>query len=206
MTRGNIIGIILAGGRAERLGGLGKASLELAGKTLIDRAIDRLRPQCNGLILNINDAGTAEWPFPVVPDLTADRLGPLGGVLAGLDWVAAHAPSAEMMASVPVDGPFLPHDLIARLLTARERNQAVIACAASQGRRHGVYSLWPVSLHADLRQALLQEDVRKVDRYLIRHKVAISEWDAVPIDPFFNINTPDDLAQARNLAAQFPQF
>lgn len=140
----------------------------------------------------------------IVRDQTADRLGPLGGVLAGLDWVADHAHAAELMATIPVDGPFLPRDLIARLHDAREQTRAEIACAASDGRRHGVYALWPISLRGNLRQALMQEDVRKVDRFLARHAVALSEWETARIDPFFNINTTDDREKARGLTAQFP--
>lgn len=206
MAEGKIVGMILAGGRAERLGGRGKADLDLAGAPLIIRAIRRLQPQCASLVLNINDADAADWQLPVVRDQTAERLGPLGGVLAGLDWIAEHAPAAELMATIPVDGPFLPHDLIARLRDEREQAGAEIACAASNGRRHGVYALWPISLREDLRQAVMREDVRKVERFLARHTIAVSEWGTAPIDPFFNINTPDDLENARNLAAQFPAF
>lgn len=165
-----------------------------------------MQPQCASLVLNINDANATDWQLPIVRDQSAKQLGPLGGVLAGLDWIAEHAPAAELMATIPVDGPFLPRDLVARLRDGREQARAEIACAASGGRRHGVYALWPISLRADLRQALMQEDIRKVDRFLARHTISVSEWGITPIDPFFNINTPGDLEKAQNLAAQFPAF
>lgn len=157
---------------------------------LIARAIRRLQPQCASLVLNINDANATDWQLPIVRDQSAEQLGSLGGVLAGLDWTAEHAPAAELMATIPVDGPFLPRDLVARLRDGREQARAEIACAASGGRRH----------------ALMQEDIHKVDRFLARHTVSVSEWDITPIAPFFNINTPGDLERARNLAAQFPAF
>lgn len=199
----SVIGIVLAGGRAERLGGRGKAHLELGGATLMERAIGRLRPQCTGIIVNLNERLPVPGDLPLVSD-AVQRLGPLAGILAGLEWIAKHAPATALMASAPVDGPFLPHDFVERLHAALRRQGATIACAASAGRRHGVYGLWPVSLAADLRQALLEEDIRKVNLYLARHRVAIHDWPIRPADPFFNVNTPDDLAEARDLASRHP--
>ncbi|MEZ5762841.1 MAG: molybdenum cofactor guanylyltransferase MobA [Xanthobacteraceae bacterium] len=201
----SVTGIVLAGGRAERLGGEGKAHLEWSGATLVQRVIDRLGPQCTRLIVNLNDPLPVPDGFPVVRD-AVPQLGPLGGILAGLEWTAQHAPEATLMASAPVDGPFLPRDLVERLHAVREQEDATIACATSGGRQHGVYALWPVSLAADLRRALLQEDIRSVNRYLARHRVARHEWPTAPADPFFNINTPDDLAQARDIASRHPAF
>lgn len=201
----SVIGIVLAGGRAERLGGAGKAHLELGGATLMQRVIDRLRPQCARLIVNLNDPPPVSDGLPVVSD-AVPQLGPLGGILAGLEWTAQHAPEAALMASAPVDGPFLPRDLVERLHAVRAPEDATIACAASGGRQHGVYALWPVSLAADLRRALLQEDVRTVNRYLARHRIARHEWPTSPADPFFNVNTPDDLARARDIASRHPEF
>ena len=201
----SVIGIVLAGGRAERLGGRGKAHLELGGVTLMQRVIGRLRPQCASLLLNLNEPLPVAGDLPVVSD-AVPRLGPLSGILAGLEWIAQHAPATTLMASAPVDGPFLPPDLIARLHAAREREGATIACAASGGQQHGVYGLWPVSLAADLRRTLLDEDTRTVNRYLARHRVARHEWPTAPADPFFNVNTPDDLARARDIACRHPEF
>jgi molybdopterin-guanine dinucleotide biosynthesis protein A len=202
----SVIGIVLAGGRGERLGGRGKAHLEISNDiTLMQRVIGRLRPQCANLLVNVNEELPVSDGFPVVSD-AVPQLGPLGGILAGLEWTAQHAPETTLMASAPVDAPFLPRDLVERLHAAREQAGATIACAASGGRQHGVYALWPVSLAADLRRALLQEDIRTVNRYLARHRLARHEWPTTPADPFFNVNTPDDLAQARDIASRHPEF
>ncbi|WP_034465850.1 molybdenum cofactor guanylyltransferase MobA [Afipia sp. P52-10] len=204
-AQSKVFGIILAGGRAERLGGRGKADLSIGDETLVARAIRRLRPQCAGLVLNSNEP--AQHPaLPIAPDPVAERLGPLSGVLAGLDWIAVHAPDVALAVTVPVDGPFLPANLVARLSQARDDARAEIACAASNGRRHGVYALWPVSLRSALRDALLTQHLRKVDHFLARYQIAVSPWDTTPADPFFNINTPADLDHARALIVQFPDF
>lgn len=201
----SVIGIVLAGGRAERLGGCGKAHLELGGATLMQRVIDRLRPQCTGLIVNLNERRPVPDNLPIVSDAVL-RLGPLAGILAGLEWIAKHAPATALMASAPVDGPFLPRDLVECLRESLRRENAIIACAASGGRQHGIYGLWPVSLATDLRRALLDDDVRSVNRYLARHRVARHDWPTAPADPFLNVNTPDDLAKARDIASRHPEF
>ncbi len=124
-----------------------------------------------------------------------DFAGPLAGILAGLDWAAAHAPAIEWVVSVPGDCPFLPRDLVARLHEARAGAGTPLACARSGDWRHPVVGLWPVALRDDLRGAL-DEGLRKIEIWTARHGVAIAEWPIEPFDPFFNVNTPDDVAQA----------
>jgi len=131
-----------------------------------------------------------------------DFAGPLAGILAGLDWAAAHAPAAQWLASVPGDCPFLPGDLVARLSAAREAAGVPLACARSGDWRHPVIGLWPVGLRGDLRTALVEDDLRKIEAWTARHGVAIADWPAVPIDPFFNVNTPEDAAEAQHIASQ----
>jgi molybdopterin-guanine dinucleotide biosynthesis protein A len=197
MARAETIGLILAGGLARRMGGRDKAFLPFAGSDLAHRAIDRLAPQCDRVIINANSAleTFAALGLPVVSDPVAGFAGPLAGILAGLDWLAEHAPDAALL-SVPVDGPFFPEDLGARLKTAAAAKGVAIACAQSGGRRHGVYGLWPLALREDLRRALAVDGVRKVETWLAQHDVAVAEWPTQPFDPFFNVNTPDDLALA----------
>jgi molybdopterin-guanine dinucleotide biosynthesis protein A len=131
-----------------------------------------------------------------------DFAGPLAGILAGLDWAAANAPEVADIASVPGDCPFLPTDLVARLDEARAKAGTPLACARSGEWRHPVAGLWPVALRDDLRRALTEEGLHKIEIWTARHGVAIADWPATPVDPFFNVNTPQDVAAAERIAAQ----
>ncbi len=196
------IGMILAGGLARRLGGGDKALRMVGGQTVMARLIGRMAPQVMRLILNANEdpARFDELGLPVVADDLPDRPGPLAGVLAGLDWTARLMPEVQWVVTVPGDAPFLPEDLVARLHSGL--GEATLACAASGGRTHPVVTLWPVALRHDLRHALVVEDLRKVGGYVGRHKPAIVEWPIEGMDPFFNVNTQADLAEADQLAAE----
>ena len=198
------VGVILAGGLARRMGGGDKALRRVGGRTVMARLIERMTPQVTRLVLNANDdpARFTEWGLPIVPDSLPDHPGPLAGVLAGLDWTAATC-GAEWLVSVPGDAPFLPADLVARLHQARAAADATFACAASGGWTHPVVGLWPVALRGELRAALLA-GVRKIDAFTARHRTATAEWPIEGADPFFNVNTPADLAAAERLANQAP--
>jgi molybdopterin-guanine dinucleotide biosynthesis protein A len=196
--------MVLAGGLARRMGGGDKALLRIGGVSILDRVLDRLRPQCSGIILNANGDPVrfASTSLPVVPDDVPGFAGPLAGILAGLEWAAAHAPEIAWVGSVPGDCPFLPRDLIGRLHTARIETGMPLACAKSGDWRHPVAGLWPVALRHDLRHALVAEDLRKIEIWTGRHGVALAEWSDRPVDPFFNINTPEDATRANEIAAQ----
>jgi molybdopterin-guanine dinucleotide biosynthesis protein A len=200
------LGLVLAGGLARRMGGGDKPRTMIGGESILARVIGRLAPQCTRLILNANGdpARFADTGLPVVADDVPDFAGPLAGVLAGLDWAAANAPSVVYVASVPGDCPFLPRDLIARLHRARAEAGQPLACARSGEWRHPVVGLWPVTLRADLRRAVTEEGLRKIEVWTTRHGVALADWPAEPVDPFFNVNTPEDAAAAERLAAQHP--
>ena len=200
------LGLVLAGGLARRMGGGDKILLTIGGKKILDRVLDRMRPQCSGLILNANGdpARFAATGLEVVPDNVPDFVGPLAGVLAGLDWAAAHAPAVSYVASVPGDCPFLPRDLVARLHAARATEGKPLACAQSGDWRHPVVGLWPVALREDLRHALTKEGLRKIEVWTQRHGVALAAWPDKPVDPFFNVNTPQDAAAAESIALQYP--
>lgn len=192
--------MILAGGLARRLGGGDKAFRRVGRQTVMERLLDRLRPQVARVIINANgDPGRfAALGLAVVPDGLADNPGPLAGVLAGLDWAAENAPDLGWIVTVPGDAPFLPGDLVQRLHDARAAAGARMSCAGSGGRTHPVVALWPVSLRHDLRAALAA-GLRKVGAFT--QGAAIADWPADPIDPFFNVNTPEDLDAANRLAA-----
>jgi molybdenum cofactor guanylyltransferase len=195
-------GVLLAGGLARRMGGGDKPMRQIAGRTILDRVIARLKPQCDGLILNANGdpARFASFGLPVIADTVENFPGPLAGILAALDWAADNRPDVEFMLSAAADCPFLPRDLVARLHQARIAEGAQLAVAASDGQSHPVIGLWSVRLRKELRHALVVEDIRKIDRWTARYKLATVEWSADPLDPFFNANTMDDIAAAERLA------
>jgi molybdenum cofactor guanylyltransferase len=198
--RTDTLGVVLAGGLARRMGGGDKPLRLLAGRALLDHVLERLRPQVAEVVLNANGdpARFAAYGLPVVPDGLADFPGPLAGVLAALDWMAERRPEHPWLVSVPGDSPLIPHDLVARLHAAREAAGMPLACARSGGWTHPPVGLWPVALRDDLRAALRGGE-RKIDRWTARHGTAHADWDAAPLDPFFNANTPEELAEAERL-------
>ena len=207
MSHPNTLGVILGGGLARRMGSGDKARIRIGGTSILERVLARLRPQCARLILNANTeaARFADAGLPVVADSVPDFPGPLAGILAGLDFAAAQMPEVEWIVSVPSDCPFLPHDLVPRLHQARRDAGVQLTCAASGGRRHPVVALWPVALREDLRRALIEERVRRVGEQSARYALAIAEWPIEPLDPFFNVNTPEDVAEAERLATLYPE-
>jgi len=196
-------GLVLAGGLARRMGGGDKALIRIGSETILQRTLARLTPQVSGVVLNANGdpARFAAFGLPVVADDVLDFAGPLAGILAGLDWVAANRPDIAWVASVPGDCPFLPRDLVARLHAARTAENKALACAHSGDWRHPVVGLWQVALRDDLRHAITVEDLRKIEVWTARHGVALADWPTEPVDPFFNVNTPEDVERATRVAA-----
>ena len=196
-----VLGVLLAGGRARRMGGGDKGLSMLGGRPMMARIIDCVRPQVSALIINANgDPGRfAEYGLGVVADVIGDFAGPLAGVLTGLEWAAANAANTKWVATFATDAPFVPADLVDRLLAAVDRDGADMACAASAGRTHPVFGLWPVAKAHDLRRAMEDEDMRKIDRWTARYNLVEVDFSDVPFDPFFNINDPDNLAEAERL-------
>ncbi len=197
----NVAGVLLAGGRAKRMGGGDKGLRTLGGRPIMDYIVERVRPQVAALLINAN--GDPErfsgYGLPVIPDVIEDFAGPLAGVLTGMEWAAANEPQCQWVATFACDAPFAPSDLVARLLAAVEEEGAAMACAASRGRAHPVFGLWPVALAAELRQAMSEEDMRKIDRWTARYNLIEVDFAADPFDPFFNINAPENLAEAERL-------
>jgi len=193
-----VVGLLLAGGQSRRMGGGDKALRLLEGMSLLERIIERLRPQVEALVLNANGDPDrfARFGLPVVADSVPDFAGPLAGVLAGLDWTVAHRPDCQFIVSAATDAPFLPDDLVARLMKALEAEKADLACAASGGRAHPVFGLWPIRLRENLRRAVVEDGVRKVDEWTARHRLVTVSFADRPLDPFFNANRPEDLETA----------
>lgn len=199
----DLLGVVLAGGLATRMGGGDKTLKPLGGRPILAHVVERLRPQVVAMALNANGdpARFAAFGLPVVADADDDRAGPLAGVLAGLDWAAGRGASA--IVTVAGDTPFFPADLAARLLDAAEAEGAPIALAASPDperglARHPTFGLWSVALREDLRAALARGE-RKIVRWTDPHGAATARFEAGPPDPFFNVNTPADLAEAERL-------
>ncbi len=202
-----IVGLLLAGGRSRRMGGGDKCLRLLAGEPVLARVVARARPQVAALVLNANgdpDRFT-DYRLPVVADLVDGFAGPLAGVLTGMEWASqwarANAVDCPWIATFPTDAPFLPDDLVARLADSCRVQGAELACAASAGRTHPVIGLWPARLADELRRALVDQGIRKIDRWTERYKLAVVEWPSTPIDPFFNANSPEDLIAAERWLA-----
>ena len=196
-------GVILAGGLARRMGGGDKGLLQLGDRTLLEHVIARIAPQVSNLVLNANGdpARFSDYELPVISDCAEDFAGPLAGVLASLDWAAGQG--EENIVTVAADTPFFPTDLVSVLADARAKAGTQIALASTQGavpgqHRHPTFGLWPVSLREDLRQSL-RDGVRKVVAWTDKHGCASAEFPAIDYDPFFNVNTPQDLERARRL-------
>lgn len=203
MTSEGIAGVLLAGGLSRRMGGGDKSLRTLGGRSILERIVATVRPQVGPLVLNANGdpARFAAFGLPVAADVVEGFAGPLAGVLTGMEWARANAPSCRWLASFATDAPFIPGDLVARLVAAVEREGADLACARSDGQEHPVFGLWRVDLADDLRRAMVEEDMRKVDAWTARYRLAVADFTTDPVDPFFNTNRPDDLAEAERLMA-----
>lgn len=206
----NVVGVVLAGGLGRRMGGGDKCLRPLGGQPLIAHVIARARPQVQALMLNINDGESAirlsPFGLPIAADVVAGFAGPLAGILTGLKWAQTAAPACRWLASFAADTPFFPHDLVARLRASLAASSAEIACAASAGRSHPVFALWPVALADALAHALTIENMRKIDAWTARYAVCQVPFDDENGgDPFFNVNTPAELAQAAERLAAAAQ-
>lgn len=199
-----VVRVLLAGGLGRRLGGRDKALVDLGGRPMIAHVLARAGADCRATLLNANgDPGRfAGLGLPVVEDTVPGAAGPLAGLLTALDWAAAHHPECSHVLTLPTDAPFLPRDLLPRLAAALGVGAgAEIARAASAGRSHHVVALWPVALRGALRRAVVEEGARKVQAWTEAYAVAEVAWPAEPVDPFFNVNRPEDLDEARRLLA-----
>jgi molybdopterin-guanine dinucleotide biosynthesis protein B len=185
-------GLVLAAGRSTRMG-TDKTEVLLGGKTLLRHVSDRLKAQVGTVLINSNTQH--DTPYVTVPDQLADFQGPLAGILAGLRFLQKHMPHASHLLTVPVDTPFFP-DNLASTLAASVTSDAEIVVARSNGNLHPVFALWPVQLADDLETFLTETDDRRVKSFFARHLLTIADFNEMDCDPFFNINTPQDLALA----------
>ncbi len=196
-----VAGVLLAGGRATRMGGGDKCLRPVAGRPLLAHVIERAELQVSTLVLNANGDPRRfrRFGLPVIEDPLAGFAGPLAGILAGMIWARDNTTGVAWIASFATDTPFLPLDLVANLKQAVIAEAGEIACAVSGGRAHPVFALWPVRLADDLRRALEDEGVRKIDQWTARYRLVTVAFPDTPVDPFFNVNAPEDLAAAAHL-------
>jgi molybdopterin-guanine dinucleotide biosynthesis protein A len=195
----DVVGVLLAGGQARRMGGGDKSLRQLGDRTILEHVIERARPQVAALVLNANGdpARFARFGLPVAADVVEGFAGPLAGVLTGMDWARANRPECAWIATIATDTPFFPKDLVVRM--CQEVEGAELACARSNDRANPVFGLWPVRLADDLRRAMIKEEIRKVDVWTARYRLVEVDFPGEPFDPFFNTNRPEDLAEAERL-------
>ena len=190
--------LLLAGGQSRRMGGGDKNLMQLGGKPLVQHVLDRIDIGNAPVLLNANGdaARYASFNLPVRADVVEGFAGPLAGILTGLEWAASAHPDVTHIISLATDAPFLPRDLPAGLMTGLTDAGVEIAQASSKNRRHPVFAIWPVALAADLRHALVDQDVRKIDDFTDRYRCAVVPFEGEP-DPFMNLNRPEDFAIAQ---------
>jgi len=198
-----VVAVLLAGGQARRMGGGDKCLRRLGGRPMLSWVIERTAAQVDAMILNANSdpARFAAFGLPVVNDVVGGHAGPLAGILTGMRWAEQAHPQARWLVSIATDTPFLPLDLVDRLQAVAASADTAIACAASQGRVHPVFGLWSIGLADDLTHALQVEQIRKIDRWTERYSPAVADFASAPVDPFFNANREDDLAEAERWLA-----
>lgn len=201
----DVAGIILAGGQSRRMGGGDKSLLPLGSGCVLDQVVSRFGPQIGSLALSANGDPSrfSRFGLPVLADMVTGFAGPLAGILTGLEWAAANTACGAIVTAAG-DTPFLPRDLVERLAVAADQRPGSIAVACSAGKRHPTFALWPTDCRDALRRFLVDEDNRRVSAFIDRYSFVEVEFPVLqsagqPIDPFFNINEPDDLARAERL-------
>lgn len=198
-----ILGVLLAGGQALRMGGGDKGSILLGGRPMMEHIIERAQTQVTTMIINANGdvRRFQNYGLEVISDVIEGFAGPLAGVLTGMEWAVINAPKVEWVATFPSDAPYFPLDLVNRLTAAVVNGDAELACACSNGWSHPVFGIWPVNLADHLRYAMVNEKVRKIDDWTARYKLVEVEFSTEPFDPFFNVNTPENLVEAEKILA-----
>ena len=196
-----IVGVLLAGGLARRMGGGDKPMRELGGKPILDHVIDRARPQVHHLVLNANgDADRfKKYGLPVVADVIEGHQGPLAGILTAMEWAADNVPGAEHVISFATDAPFLPHNLVVELMVPINEGASLLSCAITGDRTHPVFGVWPIALKNELRKAMIEEEMRKIDLWTDRIGITHVPFPVEPVDPFFNVNRPENLEEAEGM-------
>ncbi len=198
-SKSPVVGAILVGGQSRRMGGGDKCLQLLGGASLLSHIVDIFQSQVRSLLLNANGdlARFGAFELPVRPDCYGESEGPLAGILTAMKWAVEE--EAQWLFTVAGDAPFIPGDLVERCLATAIANGARMVCASSNGRTHPVCALWDVKLAEDLERALVEGGVRKIDLWTSTINGVIEDFSTDPVDPFFNVNTPQDLEEAERL-------
>ena len=193
--------VVLAGGLSRRMGEQEKSLMEIGGQPIIGHVISRLQKQADSILISANGNPDRfdQFKLPVEEDTVEGFAGPLAGILAGMRWCVANHPESKYLLSVAADTPFFPDDLLEKLLADIPQEEGAIALASSNGQRHPVFGLWSVSLADDLQHFLVEEGNRKVMLFVQRYPNCLVDFGQnTDPDPFFNVNTPEDLALAKS--------
>jgi len=206
--KNNIVGVILAGGLSRRMGNQNKSFMPLANKPLFEHVLERFLPQCDTVLINSNSQSRqlASYNLPIIKDTLEGYLGPLAGILSAMEWTKQQLPETQWIASVPVDTPFLPKDLVSTLYQSIQKKHSTLVGVSSNGRTHPVIGLWSTRLVDDLRLALNDEGLRKIDLWTARYSISHQDFSNEVFDPFFNINSQEDLIQAESLIKKNPRL
>ena len=191
--------VIMAGGKSSRMNGIDKALMEINEKTLLSIAINKATQQTKYIVLNSNRDPSIfkNYNIKVIKDTISNHPGPLAGVLSGIEWFYKNNKKIKWVVSLPVDSPFFPNNLIKKLYETVVKSKKLIGVSSSNGRNHPVFSIWHISLMQPLQEAL-NNNIRKIDLFTQPYNPAVVDFSS-SVDPFFNINTPEDLKNANNL-------
>jgi len=200
MSEDNILGVILAGGKSKRMG-RDKLFLRLNNKTLVEHTIDKVKKYLKHIIIitDKDDKIFSEQNLVTVKDCIEGNLGPLVGILTAMKWAKEHLSNCSWVASFPCDTPFFPETIVQKFIEDSKQNQSLLLCASSHGRKHNIFGLWSLTLYDKLYDDLTKNNIRKVQDWTEKHQIKNLEFDFKAYDPFFNINTPEDLKKATEL-------
>jgi len=201
MSEDNILGAILAGGQSKRMG-KDKLFLELDNKKLIEHTIDKVKKYLKKIIIITNQDNEffSKNNLTTVKDTIEGQLGPLVGILTAMKWAKENLSKCSWIATFPCDTPFFPESIIKRFIEESEKKESLILCASSHGRKHNIFGLWSLDLYDKLKDDLINKKVRKVQDWTEKNKIKNLEFKFKDYDPFFNINTEEDLEFAKKLS------
>ena len=201
MSEHNILGAILAGGQSKRMG-KDKLFLELNNKKLIEHTLDKVKKYLKKIIIITNQDNKFffENNLTTVKDCIEGQLGPLVGILTAMKWAKENLSKCSWIATFPCDTPFFPESIIKSFIEESEKKESLILCASSHGRKHNIFGLWSLDLYDKLKDDLINKKVRKVQDWTEKNKIKNLEFEFKDYDPFFNINTKEDLEFAKKLS------
>jgi len=203
MSEDNILGAILAGGQSKRMG-KDKLFLELNNKKLIEHTIDKVKKYLKKVIIITNQDNEffSKNNLTTVKDCVEGQLGPLVGILTAMKWAKENLNKCSWIATFPCDTPFFPESIIKSFIEESKKKESLILCASSHGRKHNIFGLWSLDLYDKLKDDLMNKKVRKVQDWIEKNKIKNLEFEFKDYDPFFNINTKEDLEFAKKLSTR----